>query len=199
MSEVYECLFGEIKEIAGYDFRYFITSKGCVFSLAYGDPRQLSTCQRGKSRNQYPFVKLTRAGRRENCPVHRLVAEAFIGIPPFHGAMINHIDGNKLNSSVENLEWVSASENALHAHRTGLSGGMRHGSFRGPLCAENDNGFGYVMFGTKQTEAAGFNNTCARRAAADPKRTHAGFRFSRMDMNVINEFAANLCKGNDNG
>lgn len=51
---------------------------------------------------------------------HRIIADAFI--PKIPGKeYINHKDGNKLNNSVDNLEWVTRSENALHAYRTGLA------------------------------------------------------------------------------
>lgn len=51
--------------------------------------------------------------------VHRLVALAFI--PEIEGKPhVNHKDGNKENNHVSNLEWVSRSENMLHAHETGL-------------------------------------------------------------------------------
>lgn len=51
--------------------------------------------------------------------IHRLIAEHFIPNPdgkPF----INHIDGNKTNNTISNLEWCTSSENAIHARRLGM-------------------------------------------------------------------------------
>lgn len=46
--------------------------------------------------------------------VHRIVAEAFIGLPEDKNYTVNHKDGNKLNNHYTNLEWIPHSENILH-------------------------------------------------------------------------------------
>ena len=46
--------------------------------------------------------------------VHRLVAEAFIGLPKDNSYTVNHKDGNKLNNHYTNLEWISHSDNIKH-------------------------------------------------------------------------------------
>lgn len=50
---------------------------------------------------------------------HKLVAEMFLGFEP--NKEVNHIDGNKLNNSLSNLEWVSKSDNIKHAYSLGLA------------------------------------------------------------------------------
>lgn len=58
--------------------------------------------------------------KRHKFLIHRLVAITFIPNPD-DKPYVNHIDGNKLNNKVDNLEWVTNSENILHARKSGLN------------------------------------------------------------------------------
>ena len=67
----------------------------------------------------YVCIKLTNGGKKRHCLIHRLVAEHHIKNPD-NKREVNHINGDKLNNNAYNLEWVTSSENKLHALRTGL-------------------------------------------------------------------------------
>jgi HNH endonuclease len=67
----------------------------------------------------YYTVALYRDKKRYTKTTHRLLAEHYITCDIENG-QVNHIDGNKTNNSINNLEWVTASENTKHAYSQGL-------------------------------------------------------------------------------
>lgn len=82
----------------------------------------------------YPKVQLRHDGVKKRRFIHRLVAEAYIPNPNNY-PQVNHIDGDKLNFSIENLEWVTSKMNVQHAYDTGLMNlerpkGKEHGLYR---------------------------------------------------------------------
>lgn len=67
----------------------------------------------------YHEVLLSENGKTKNYLVHRLIAKTFIKNPD-NKPFVNHKDGNKLNNSIENLEWCTRSENTTHSYKNGL-------------------------------------------------------------------------------
>ena len=63
--------------------------------------------------NGYKYYRLSKNGKKKMYYTHRLVAEHYIDNPN-NLPVVNHIDGNKLNNNVNNLEWVTYSENTKH-------------------------------------------------------------------------------------
>lgn len=64
-------------------------------------------------------VSLWKDGKHKDYLVARLVALTFLGDPP-EGFTVNHKDGNRMNNSIDNLEWLSVGDNVRHAFATGL-------------------------------------------------------------------------------
>lgn len=69
--------------------------------------------------NGYAYVSISIANKKSTRRVHVLIAEAFLG-PRRSGMQVNHIDGNKTNNRLDNLEYCTQSENMKHAFLTGL-------------------------------------------------------------------------------
>ena len=92
---------------------YIITSHGRVLSLKYDKMNELN--QR-KIRNGYMLVNLHKNGKRYYKYVHRLVAQAFIPKPE-NKTEVNHIDEDKTNNHVSNLEWLTHKQNLNHGTR----------------------------------------------------------------------------------
>ena len=75
--------------------------------------------------NGYYSIRLSiRPNVGKHFRINRLVAQAFIPNPD-NKPFVNHIDGDKTNNNISNLDWVSPSENSFHAYQTGLRTGNR--------------------------------------------------------------------------
>ena len=105
----------EWKDVKGFEGLYQISNYGRIKSLRFNKVRLMKPFIKS-----YYMVELCVNSVRKTFMVHRLVAEAFIPNPE-NKPQVNHIDGNKLNPRVDNLEWCTPSENLKHAYRTGLA------------------------------------------------------------------------------
>lgn len=119
------------KDIKGYEGLYKVSNLGKVISLdrviyqekegiTYSRLMKGKTLKYNNDKQGYLLVHLCKNGKRTCKKVHRLVVEAFLENKDSK-EYVNHIDGNKQNNAVYNLEWVTPSENNIHAYKTKLS------------------------------------------------------------------------------
>lgn len=99
--------------IAGYEGLYEVDTGGNVWSFHRGGRKRITN---HVGHSGYHRVCLSKNGQTRHIKVHRLVAAAFIENPE-NKKCINHKDGNPANNNLSNLEWVTHSENHLHAFR----------------------------------------------------------------------------------
>lgn len=101
-----------------YDLKYdyYISDEGYVFTSKYN--RKLAT---HFDKDGYVKVRMVCAdGNRHTFSMHRLVAENYMPIDGMENLQINHIDGDKTNNNLSNLEWCTCEYNIHHAEIIGL-------------------------------------------------------------------------------
>lgn len=116
----------EWKDVVNYEGYYQVSNLGRIKSLdrvivdKNGVEMQIPSIIKKlqKSKTGYWCIELWRHNKLKYVKVHRLIADAFIPNPE-NKPQVNHIDSNRLNNDISNLEWCTPSENTIHAVRLG--------------------------------------------------------------------------------
>lgn len=143
------------KPIVNYDGYYEVSNLGNVRSVnrVIIDSNKNAFNHKSKqlkpAKNKYGYLQvgLSINGKINSYTVHTLVAKAFINNSE-NKPTVNHIDGNKENNNVQNLEWATKSEQAIHSLKNGLRKmpnswtgkfGSKHGACKSVLQYSKDN------------------------------------------------------------
>lgn len=113
-----------MKPISGFE-HYLINKNGDVYSTIAFNPKigfykRMLKLKPKLTKHGYFVVTLQNNKIKKQKFIHRLIAENFIENKD-DKPMVNHVNGIKIDNRIENLEWVTASENTQHAYDTGLN------------------------------------------------------------------------------
>ena len=98
-------------------FDYYVNDNGSIYSAISN-----KTLSDQVDKDGYAKVQLmSQDDKGHRYSVHRLVLENFMPVPNMHLLQVNHKDGNKLNNRLDNLEWVTASENNTDKYKIVLA------------------------------------------------------------------------------
>ena len=159
------------KPVVGYEGLYEVSNWGRVKSVNYNHTGKEKILKQNQIKNGYKSVMLYKDGNGKNYLVHRLVAEAFLPNPNDYKE-VNHKDENKLNNSVDNLEWCTNEYN----HNYGTINERISQSQSKPVLQYDLEG-NFIKEWKSVTECCrnGYNQGHVGACCRDERKTHKGF------------------------
>lgn len=152
---------------------YIITENGNVYSIIF--KRYLLS----NIANGYQRIELSNKGKKKKFYIHVLVARLYIINPePDIRKYVNHIDGNKQNNCVTNLEWVTQKENIIHAYESGGSKKYKKGVIKYDLLG---NELGRFTSITEASTVTHVSASCISGACNGRYKTAGGFVWKYID------------------
>ena len=172
----------EIWKTAVYDGEvydnYQVSNWGRIMSLNYRNTGKAELMNPGTNTDGYFKVNLRKNGKRKMCYVHRLIAQTFIPNPE-NKPEVNHIDEDKTNNKVDNLEWKWHKDNINHGTHNERSAKARTNgklskrvlqlSLSGELIREWES--------TQECGRNGFCQGAVSECCQGKRKSHKGFRF----------------------
>ena len=163
------------KDIPGYEGHYQVSNFGRVKSVerisTTGQRLSEKVMKTCRDRGGYDFIGLWLDGRKKNFKIHRLVIETFNPIDGMENLDCNHIDEDKTNNRLENLEWMTRKENLNYgAHNKKIS----EAHSLPILCVELDKEFESIEAAAKEFKHSRGN---IWRVLDKPDRTACGYHW----------------------
>lgn len=106
------------KDIKGYDGDYQVSNLGRVKSLKFGKEKILKICI---GSNGYLLVSLCKNGKINTFSIHRLVADTFLQKPRGWDIVVDHINNDRLDNRLNNIQWITHRENNSKDRKPGTS------------------------------------------------------------------------------
>lgn len=164
-----EEIWVDVKDFEGY---YQVSNLGRVKRLA-GSPRckEDRILKQGSQKTGYLFVNLSKNGKYTIKRVHRLVMENFCPVENMENLQVNHLDEDRTNNRLDNLQWCTCQENLNYKNRA-----KKYGMSRGKkvLCVET----GIDYYCTREAERqTGIAHTHISDAARNNKHTAGGYHW----------------------
>ena len=150
------------KDVIGYEGLYQVSNLGNVKSLERivyeknGNSRIVKDRILRPSINRYGYhcVRLYKQSSGKTFSIHRLVCLSFLG-QNIEKQYVNHIDGNKANNDLKNLEWCTIKENNIHCYKAGLKKASKGDShYRSKITEEQAKEIKYGYKGLTQNQIA---------------------------------------------
>lgn len=139
--------------------------------------------------DKYGYVRIRLRLNRKSVTrkVHRLVAQTFIANPKGK-EQVNHIDGDKENNYISNLEWCTNSENQTHAISIGLKVikiGKDSARYESPVeVLDMEGNYLYSLHGNKEMAEKGFDFRLVSAVVHGKRKSHCGHKFRRKYVKV---------------
>lgn len=159
-----------LKEVRGFP-NYWISPKGKVMSEKGRTLRELKP---DKTHDGYLRVVLCKEGKPFKKPIHRLVAEAFISNPS-ELAHVNHLDEDKENNTVENLEWCSIKHNMNYGNRNSK---ISQKLSRKVVATDKSGNVVHYFKSTQEAAYYGFTQTSVAACCRGKRKSHKGLRWA---------------------
>ena len=107
-----------IVDVIGFEGLYKVSENGTIYTFSNRNGKYNYPLKQNFDKDGYKYVKLFKDGKYYNARVNRVVAQAFIPNPE-NKPIVNHIDFNRVNNNVWNLQWTTEKENVQHSVKAG--------------------------------------------------------------------------------